>query len=109
MSDAEQERLVWMIARGDNTYRRLHQEFPSVPEYTWRLSGKGAYSRTDVVICHRKYEGELHDDETFELTDRGKNIVYRMEKEHKQEILAIVATVSAIIAAICSLAGLLLG
>ena len=111
MTDEERESLVLMVSRGQSTYGEIRAAFPNVAEYTWRLCGKGAYPSSDVVICRRggDRDTELRDEEVFELTYAGKNLLHRIEKERRQELLAIVTTVASIIAAICSLAGLLLG
>ena len=74
-----------MISEGHCTYGEIKAVFPHIPELTWRCSGKSQYPVHDLVICHRSgnRDAPLEDNERFELTADGKNVLYRLQKEAK--------------------------
>ena len=85
MSDEEKELLVKMVSGGHNTFAELNAAFPKVGEYIWRTSSRYSYSSQNLVICrsHDNLEVPLKDSDTFELTDEGKSLLYRMQKEER--------------------------
>ena len=85
MSDEEKELLVKMVSNGHNTFAELDAAFPRVGEYEWRVSGRYVYSTLRVVVCHSHddLDVSLEDSDTFVLTDEGKSLLYRIQKEER--------------------------
>ena len=95
MTDEEKELIVKLVANGKNTFKELRDVAPD--EWRWNILGhssRGGYQH-DVIKLDRnmEYIDALNykpiDSDTFHLTDAGKNLLHRLNREnlliHKQE------------------------
>ena len=95
MTDEEKELIVKLVANGKNTFKELQDVAPD--EWRWSVFGYiGKGGRPDDVVQMDKvidfFEVSTYkpvDSDTFHLTDAGKNLLHRLNREnlliHKQE------------------------
>ena len=94
MTDEEKELIVKLVANGKNTFKELRDVAPD--EWRWNILGhssRGGYQH-DVIKLDRNMEYiyalnyKPIDSDTFHLTDTGKNLLHRLNKESDQIQLA---------------------
>ena len=101
LTDYELEKLVMLIDSGQNTFADIHKAFPVMGNNDWYfyirdafrimpgLSGFG--SETPKVLRFHHVPDDYSPDYRFKDTDAftldiaGKNILYRVKKEHAME------------------------
>lgn len=112
MNNKDIDKLVLMIGNGKNSYRDIHNAFPSLSNYDiYRMSVVCSYygdvnklfylNRKIAIDDYPKYE--LFDDDTFRLSEEGENRFYELEKEQQTSCSNNMNTVIAIVGIIVSI------
>lgn len=119
----EFETLARLIDSGKNTYADIHTAFPYWDDRDfYDLIGNPfngpcplALNPDTIMLffeeCPADYTHgyKFRGADAFRLSAKGSDILYQLRKERRQELLTVAAAISSIIAAICSLIGLLQG
>lgn len=75
MNQKDNEKLVLLIASGQNTYKDLRHEFPGLPASSWlRLDVAHA---SPIITAER----QLKDSTVFILNRAGEDLLYALQKE----------------------------
>jgi len=94
LTDEEKELIVKLVANGKNTFKELRNVAPD--EWRWSVFGYiGKGGRPDDVVQMDKVIDFFEvskckpvDSDTFHLTDAGKNLLHRLNKESDKIQLA---------------------
>lgn len=113
MTREQQEKLVYLVDSGRNTYQDIKQSLPEITDTEMRYASVMAQAHEPRHILDLSFVPEkpffykFQNGDTFHLTEEGQNVLYAYKKEHCQKIMTAIAAGSGAVSALLGVIALL--
>lgn len=93
MTNEEKEKIVRLIGSGKNSYQDIKTSFPDMDDETLKFISTNPYGYARGLVIHlvdapsgdKCMSYNLRGNETFELTEAGKNLYYQLSKSDQED------------------------
>lgn len=88
MTDKQIDKMIVFLARGNNSYEKIHKAFPELSESEIRFCTIPSIGSAEKFFILEKSVGKpfqyhFSKEDTFRLTESGQNRLYRLQKEKR--------------------------